>query len=91
MFPTNKKNIFPTPVIGGVGIIKNVKNKITHSLKKEEILYYKLEKLLDIFTQSVLFEEIYSINEGPPPEINLTNEKNNGEANIKTYRKKILC
>ena len=32
---TNKKNIYPTPVIGGVGLINNVKNKINHSLKKE--------------------------------------------------------
>ena len=29
-------------------------------------------------TRSSFLKEIYSINDGPPPEINLTNEKNNG-------------
>jgi phosphoribosylformylglycinamidine synthase II len=86
---TNKKNIFPTPVIGGVGIIKNVKNKITHSLKKEENIILQIGKTFGHLYQSVLFDEIYSINEGPPPEINLTNEKNNGEAVLKLIEKKL--
>ena len=30
--------------------------------------------------QSVFLQENYSINDGPPPEINLVNEKNNGLA-----------
>ena len=86
---TNKKNIFPTPVIGGVGIIKNVKNKINHSLKKEENIILQIGKTFGHLYQSVLFDEIYSINEGPPPEINLTNEKNNGEAILKLIEKKL--
>jgi len=86
---TNKKNIFPTPVIGGVGIIKNVKNKITHSLKKEENIILQIGKTFGHLYQSVLFDEIYSINEGPPPEINLTNEKNNGEAILKLIEKRL--
>jgi phosphoribosylformylglycinamidine (FGAM) synthase-like enzyme len=32
---TNKKNIYPTPVIGGVGLIKEVKKKLTTFLKKK--------------------------------------------------------
>ena len=40
--------------------------------------------------QSVLFEEIYNIHEGPPPEINLVNEKNNGEAILKLLDKNLI-
>ena len=31
---TNKKNIFPTPVIGGVGLIKKLSKPIGHNFKK---------------------------------------------------------
>ena len=30
---TNQKNIFPTPVIGGVGVIDNYNNVFDHKLK----------------------------------------------------------
>jgi len=32
---TNKKNILPTPVIGGVGLISRLNGKINHQFKKE--------------------------------------------------------
>ena len=32
---TNKKNIYPTPVIGGVGLIDKLSKPINHKLKKE--------------------------------------------------------
>ena len=35
---TNKKNIYPTPVIGGVGIINKLSNPISHKLKKDKSL-----------------------------------------------------
>ena len=87
---TNKKNIFPTPVIGGVGIIKNFKKKINHILKKEGNLVLQIGKTFGHLYQSVLFEEIYNIHEGPPPEINLVNEKNNGEAILKLLDKNLI-
>ena len=31
---TNKNNIYPTPVIGGVGLIKNLKKIQNHRFKK---------------------------------------------------------
>ena len=31
---TNKKNIYPTPVIGGVGLIKKLTEPLGHNLKK---------------------------------------------------------
>ena len=32
---TNKKNIYPTPVIGGVGLIKNLKRNLNHNFKQD--------------------------------------------------------
>ena len=40
--------------------------------------------------QSVLLEELYSIKEGKPPEVNLLNEKNNGEAILELFDKNLL-
>ena len=40
--------------------------------------------------QSVFLQEIHSITDGPPPDINLTNEKNNGEAVLKIIEKNLI-
>ena len=87
---TNKKNINPTPVIGGVGLIKNVKNKINHLLKKDGNLVLQIGKTFGHLYQSIFFQELYSIMDGPPPDINLSNEKNNGEAVLKLINDKLL-
>ena len=87
---TNKKNIDPTPVIGGVGLILETKNKINHFLKKEENIILKVGKTFGHLYQSVFFKEIYSIVEGPPPEVNLSNEKNNGETVLRLINTKLI-
>ena len=87
---TNKKNIDPTPVIGGVGLIKEPKNKVNHLLKKDENLILQVGKTFGHLYQSVFFKEVYSITEGPPPEINLSNEKSNGETVLKLINNKLL-
>ena len=86
---TNKKNIYPTPVIGGVGLITDIKNKINQSLKKNENIILQIGKSFGHLSQSIFFEEIYSIKDGPPPEINLSNEKNNGLAVLKLINNKL--
>ena len=87
---TNRKNIDPTPVIGGVGLIKESKNKVNHLLKKDENLILQVGKTFGHLYQSVFFKEVYSITEGPPPEINLSNEKSNGETVLKLINNKLL-
>ena len=81
---TNQKNIDPTPVIGGVGLITNLDRKlIDHKLKKEGNIIIKIGKTFGHLYQSALFLEILNLKDGPPPEVNLTNEKNNGEMILK--------
>ncbi len=87
---TNKKNIFPTPVIGGIGIIKDLRHTTNHLLKKNGNIILQVGKAFGHLHQSVFFNEIYSLNEGPPPETNLKNEKNNGEAILKLIDKNLI-
>ena len=77
---TNNKNIYPTPVIGGVGLIKSLNKQIDHNFQNENNLLILIGKTFGHLEQSCFLKENYSIIEGKPPEINLLNEKNNGEA-----------
>ena len=85
---TNKKNIAPTPVIGGVGIIQNLKKPITHQFKKLGSIIILIGKTFGHLEQSVFYEIIHSITDGNPPEVNLLNEKNNGECVMELIKKK---
>ncbi|MDC0164485.1 phosphoribosylformylglycinamidine synthase subunit PurL [Candidatus Pelagibacter bacterium] len=77
---TNKKNIYPTPVIGGVGLIKKLSVPISHVFKKNKSNLVIIGKTFGHIEQSCFLKENFSISEGLPPEINLLNEKNNGES-----------
>ena len=87
---TNKKNISPTPVIGGVGLISNINNTINHYFKKDKNIILQIGKNFGQLSQSIFLDEIYSITDGPPPEINLSNEKNNGLAILKIIHNKLV-
>ena len=87
---TNKKSIHPTPVIGGVGLITNINNKINQYLKKDGNIILQVGKNFGQLSQSIFLEEIYSITDGPPPEINLSNEKNNGLMVLKLINNKLV-
>ena len=87
---TNKKNIFPTPVIGGVGLIPDVTNSLNHHFKKENSVVLLIGKTFGHIEQSCFLKENFSITEGLPPEVNLNNEKNNGETILKLIRKNLV-
>ena len=87
---TNKKNISPTPVIGGVGLIKKFKKIMTHQFKKDKSTIILIGKTFGHLGQSAFFEEVYSIIDGQPPEINLVNEKNNGETILEVIKKNLV-
>ena len=87
---TNKKNIYPTPVIGGVGLIKKLSKPISHNFKKNKSNIIVIGKTFGHLEQSCFLRENYSIIEGMPPEINLLNEKNNGENLLKLIDKNLI-
>ena len=87
---TNQRNIYPTPVIGGVGILNKMNYKKNHILKKESNLVLIVGKTFGHLYQSVFFEEIYSLFDGPPPEVNLLNERNNGKMVLDLIKKNLV-
>ena len=87
---TNKNNIFPTPVIGGVGLIKNIQNTQNHRFKKIDSKILLIGKTFGHLGQSAFLNDVFSLKEGAPPEVNLSNEKNNGETILKLINKKLV-
>ncbi len=80
---TNNNNIYPTPVIGGVGLIKNLQKIQNHKFKKIDSQIIIIGKTFGHLDQSVFINELYDLHYGVPPEVNLSNEKNNGEMILK--------
>ncbi|MDC1159827.1 phosphoribosylformylglycinamidine synthase subunit PurL [Candidatus Pelagibacter sp.] len=80
---TKEIGIKPTPTIGGVGLIKDYKTMITMDLKKIDNILLVIGKTEGHLDQSLFSREILNEKNGPPPEINLFNEKNNGETILK--------
>ena len=76
---TKDQGIKPTPAIGGVGLIKNYKNMITMDFKEVDSLVLVIGKTEGHIDQSLFARNILDEKNGPPPEVNLFNEKNNGE------------
>ncbi len=87
---TNKKNIFPTPVIGGVGLINKLTKTLNHNFQNERNSIIVIGKTFGHLEQSCFLKENYSIVDGKPPEINLINEKNNGESVLNLIDKELL-
>ncbi len=75
---TKDIGIKPTPTIGGVGLIKDYKKMITMDFKEIENIVLVIGKTEGHIDQSLLSRIILNENNGPPPEVNLFNEKNNG-------------
>jgi len=87
---TNSKSIFPTPVIGGIGVIDNLKGVINIKTKKPGNLIMVIGKTFGHIEQSAFLQENFSIYDGPPPEVNLVNEKNNGLAVLKLIKDNLV-
>ncbi len=80
---TKQEGIKPTPAIGGVGLIKDYKNMITMEFKEVDNLVLVIGKTEGHIDQSLFARTILDEKNGPPPEVNLFNEKNNGETLLK--------
>jgi phosphoribosylformylglycinamidine synthase len=80
---TKDEGIKPTPSIGGVGLIKDYKKMITMDLKEVDNIVLVIGKTEGHIDQSLFARNILDEKKGPPPEINLFNEKNNGETLLK--------
>ena len=76
---TKEIGIKPTPAIGGVGLIKDYKKMISMNFKETGNQVLVIGKTEGHIDQSLFARVILNEKNGPPPEVNLFNEKNNGE------------
>jgi phosphoribosylformylglycinamidine synthase II len=87
---TKDIGIKPTPTIGGVGLLNNYKNLITMNFKEINNIVYVIGKTEGHIDQSIFAKEILSEKKGPPPSINLFNEKNIGETILNLIENKLI-
>ena len=87
---TKEIGIKPTPSIGGVGLIKDYKKMVTMELKEIGNLIIIIGKTEGHIDQSLSARTILDEKNGPPPEVNLFNEKNNGESLLNLIEKDFI-
>ena len=87
---TKDKGIKPTPTIGGVGLISDYKQMLTMDFKTEGNLVYVIGKTDGHLDQSIFARELLNEKKGPPPTVNLFNEKNIGETVLDLSRKNLI-
>ena len=80
---TKEEGIKPTPTIGGIGLIKDYKKMITIDFKDIDNIVLVIGKTEGHIDQSLFARSILDEKNGPPPEVNFFNEKNNGETLLK--------
>ena len=79
--------IKPTPSIGGVGLIKDYNKMVTMNFKEINNIVMVIGKTEGHIDQSLFARSILDEKNGPPPEVNLFNEKNNGESLLNLIQK----
>ena len=87
---TDGNSILPTPTIGGVGLISDYKQMLTMDFKTDGNLVYVIGKTDGHLDQSIFARELLNEKNGPPPTINLFNEKNIGETVLDLSRKNLI-
>lgn len=85
-----KGSIDPTPVVGMVGLIENVKNVITTGFKNEGDLIILLGKNKDELGGSHYLNIVHNIKSGDTPEIDLGLERNVQKACLEAIRENLV-
>ena len=88
---TNGEGIYPTPAIGGVGLIKDLSNVKTLSLKEDGNFLCVVGKTANHLGSSKYISIIQSKEEGGTPEINLDTELRNGNFVMDAINKKLIA
>ena len=76
---TNGSAILPTPVIGGVGLLANVRNAVDLALKRDGDALILIGETGGHLGCSLYLREIEGSEAGPPPPVDLTAERRNGD------------
>jgi phosphoribosylformylglycinamidine synthase subunit PurL len=76
---TSGRAILPTPVIGGVGLIADARSAVDLALKQEGDTLILIGETKGHLGASLYLREIEGREEGPPPSVDLTAERRNGD------------
>jgi phosphoribosylformylglycinamidine synthase len=76
---TNGSAILPTPVIGGVGLVADVRNVVDLALKRDGDALILIGETNGHLACSLYLREIESNEAGPPPLVDLATERRNGD------------
>ena len=66
--------VYPTPTIGMVGLLENIKNKMTLDFKEEGDIIYLLGKITDDINCSEYLHKICGVEFSPAPHFDLDEE-----------------
>jgi phosphoribosylformylglycinamidine synthase subunit PurL len=76
---TNGEGILPTPTIGGVGVVDDVRVRASASIKREGDALVLIGHTEGWLGQSIYLAEICGREEGAPPPVDLAAERRNGD------------
>ena len=77
---TNGTGIFPTPAIGGVGLIEDYTKSMTLAFKDEGVTIWVVgDSGHGHLGQSLWLRELHGREEGPPPPVDLVEERRTGD------------
>jgi phosphoribosylformylglycinamidine synthase subunit PurL len=76
---TNGRAILPTPVIGGVGLVASVQNAVDLALKRDGDALILIGETRGHLGCSLYLREIEGSESGPPPSVDLTAERRDGD------------
>jgi phosphoribosylformylglycinamidine synthase II len=72
---SKQKAIFPTPVVGMVGLLEDVEKHCTMSFKKEGDVVVLLGESTDEIGASEYLKQVHNMEKGPAPRVDLDKEK----------------
>ncbi|TXL77631.1 phosphoribosylformylglycinamidine synthase subunit PurL [Vineibacter terrae] len=76
---TQGRGILPTPVIGGVGVMKDVTRCVDIATREAGLVLVLIGETRGHLGQSIYLRDIQGREDGPPPPVDLTVEKRNGD------------
>jgi phosphoribosylformylglycinamidine synthase subunit PurL len=84
------KAIYPTPIIGMVGLIENIEHTLSSSFKDNGDLIYLLGETREELGASEYLSLIHGLERGLPPELNMKLEKKLQELVLQLAEKRLL-
>jgi phosphoribosylformylglycinamidine synthase len=76
---TEGRAILPTPVIGGVGVLKDVAGCVDIAIREAGLVLVLIGETRGHLGQSIYLRDIHGLEDGPPPPVDLAAEKRNGD------------